>query len=67
MLYDDKAFYVFVSDDEYHTKKMYYRSSLYSYGARDGNRTHKILLPADFESAASTSSATLALLINYNT
>ena len=27
MLYDDKAFYVFVSDDEYHTKKMYYRSN----------------------------------------
>ena len=27
MLYDDKAFYVFVSDDEYHNKKMYYRSN----------------------------------------
>lgn len=27
MLYDDKAFYVFVSDDEYHTKKMYYKSN----------------------------------------
>ena len=35
-------------------------------GARDGNRTHTILLPADFESAASTSSATLAVLFNYN-
>lgn len=27
MLYDDKAFYVFVSEDEYHTKKMYYKSN----------------------------------------
>lgn len=27
MLYDDKAFYIFVSDDEYHNKKMYYRSN----------------------------------------
>lgn len=27
MLYDDKAFYIFVSDDEYHQKKMYYRSN----------------------------------------
>ena len=27
MLYDDKAFYVFVSDDEYLTKKMYYKSN----------------------------------------
>lgn len=27
MLYDNKAFYVFVSDDEYHTKKMYYKSN----------------------------------------
>lgn len=40
-------------------------------GAREGNRTLKALLPADFESAASTNSATLALftfafLIKYN-
>ena len=34
-------------------------------GAREGNRTLKVLLPADFESAASTNSATLALLIKY--
>ncbi len=27
MLYDNKAFYVFVSDEEYHTKKMYYRGN----------------------------------------
>ncbi len=27
MLYDNKAFYVFVSDDEYLTKKMYYKSN----------------------------------------
>lgn len=27
MLYDDKAFYIFVSDEEYHNKKMYYRSN----------------------------------------
>lgn len=32
-------------------------------GAREGNRTLKVLLPADFESAASTNSATLALVI----
>jgi len=27
MLYDDKAFYIFVSDDEYHNKKMIYRTN----------------------------------------
>ena len=27
MLYDDKAFYVFVNDEEYLTKKMYYKSN----------------------------------------
>ena len=27
MLYDNKAFYIFVSDDEYLTKKMYYKSN----------------------------------------
>ena len=27
MLYDNKAFYIFVTEDEYHTKKMYYKSN----------------------------------------
>ncbi len=27
MLYDNKAFYVFVTDDEFHTKKMYYKDN----------------------------------------
>ena len=38
----------------------------YHNGAREGNRTLKVFLPSDFESDASTSSATLALLNYYN-
>ena len=41
-------------------------SSLYHSGACGGNRTHTLLLILDFESSASTSSATQAY-INYNT
>ena len=51
MLYDDKAFYVFVSDDEYHTKKMYYRSNalngrlIISYYKKDDDIVIKINYP----------------------
>ena len=37
----------------------------YQYGACEGNRTLMISLSLDFESSASTSSATQALLLNY--
>lgn len=51
MLYDDKAFYVFVSDDEYHTKKMYYKSNelngrlIISYYKKDDDIVIKINYP----------------------
>lgn len=51
MLYDDKAFYVFVSEDEYHTKKMYYRSNelngrlIISYYKKDNDIVIKINYP----------------------
>ena len=51
MLYDDKAFYVFVSDDEYHTKKMYYKTNelngrlIISYYKNDDDIVIKINYP----------------------
>ena len=51
MLYDDKAFYVFVSDDEYHMKKMYYKSNelngrlIISYYKKDDDIVVKINYP----------------------
>ena len=51
MLYDNKAFYVFVSDDEYHTKKMYYKSNelngrlIISYYKKDDDTVLKINYP----------------------
>ena len=51
MLYDDKAFYVFVSEDEYHTKKMYYKSNelngrlIISYYKKDDDIVIKINYP----------------------
>lgn len=51
MLYDDKAFYVFVSDDEYHTKKMYYKTNelngrlIISYYKKDEDIVIKINYP----------------------
>lgn len=51
MLYDDKAFYVFVSDDEYHNKKMLYRTNelngrlIISYYKKDDDIVIKIKYP----------------------
>ena len=51
MLYDDKAFYVFVTDDEYHTKKMFYKSNelngrlIISYYKKDDDVVIKINYP----------------------
>lgn len=51
MLYDSKAFYVFVSEDEYHTKKMYYKSNelngrlIISYYKKDDDIVIKINYP----------------------
>ncbi len=51
MLYDDKAFYIFVSDDEYHNKKMYYKSNelngrlIISYYKKDEDIVIKIKYP----------------------
>lgn len=51
MLYDDKAFYVFVSEEEFHNKKMYYRSNelngrlIISYYKKDDDVVVKINYP----------------------
>lgn len=51
MLYDDKAFYVFVSDDEFHNKKMCYRNNklngrlIISYYTNDDDIVIKIKYP----------------------
>ena len=51
MLYDDKAFYVFVNDDEYLTKKMYYKTNelngrlIISYYKKDDEVVLKINYP----------------------
>lgn len=51
MLYDDKAFYIFVTDDEFHNKKMYYKDNelngrlIISYYKKDNDIVIKINYP----------------------